>query len=78
MADRDPEPKYFEARRFSYCGYTDMALRVLRRAVEGNYLAYPAMDRDPLLANVRKTSAYASIRALAIEKQKQLTASLAK
>jgi TolB-like protein len=75
LAERDPEPKYFEASRLSYCGYTDMALRLLRRAVEANYLAYPAMDRDPLLAKVRITPEFASIRALAIEKQKELAAS---
>jgi hypothetical protein len=51
-----------------------MALRFLRRAVEGNYLAYPTMDRDPLFAKVRNTPEYVSIRALVIEKQKQLAA----
>ena len=75
---RDSEPKYFQAARLAYCGYTGMSLRLLRRAVEGNYLAYPAMDRDPLLAKVRDTPEYASIRALAIERQKQLTAPRAK
>jgi eukaryotic-like serine/threonine-protein kinase len=74
MAERDPEPKYFTARRFAYCGYRDAALRMLRAAVQNNYLAYPAMDRDPLLANVRNHPEYAAIRALAIEKQKQLLA----
>ena len=74
MAERDPEPKYFTARRFAYCGYRDVALRLLRASVQNNYLAYPAMDRDPLLANVRNHPEYAAIRALAIEKQKQLLA----
>jgi hypothetical protein len=74
LAERDPEPKYFTARRFAYCGYRDSALRLLRAAVQNNYLAYPAMDRDPLLASVRNTAEYASIRALAIDKQKQLNA----
>jgi len=73
-AVRDSEPKYYEAGWLCYCGYTGMALRLLRQAVEGNYLVYPAMDRDPLFAKVRNTAEFASIRALAIEKQKQLTA----
>jgi len=77
-AGRDSEPKYYEAGRLCYCGYTGVALRLLRRAVEGNFLAYPTMDRDPLLAKVRNTPEYASIRALAIERQTQLTALRAK
>jgi serine/threonine protein kinase/tetratricopeptide (TPR) repeat protein len=74
FADRDPEPKYFEAARSAYCGNTGLALRLLRRSVEDNYLAVPAMDRDPLLAKIRNTPEFAEIRALAIEKQKQLAA----
>ena len=77
-AGRDSEPKYFEADRLAYCGYTGISLRLLRRAVEGNYLQFLAMDRDPLLAKVRNTPEYASIRAFAIERQKQLTALRAK
>jgi len=72
IADRDPEPKYFSAARMAYCGNTGMALRLLRRSIEGNYLAVPAMDRDPLLAKVRNMPEFGQIRALAIEKQKQL------
>jgi TolB-like protein/Tfp pilus assembly protein PilF len=71
-ADRDPESKYFSATRLAYCGNTGLALRLLRRSVEDNYLAVPAMDRDPLLAKVRDMPEFAQIRALAIEKQRQL------
>lgn len=74
LAQRDPEPKYFTARRFAYCGYRDAALRLLRSAVQNNYLVYPAMDRDPLLVTVRNTPEFTSIRDLAIQKQKELAA----
>ena len=47
---------------------------VLRQSVEGNSLAVPAMDRDPLLSKIRNTPELAEIRVLAIEKQKQLAA----
>jgi eukaryotic-like serine/threonine-protein kinase len=72
MAVRDSEPKYFQAGHLAYCGYGEAALRLLRRGVEENYLAYPAMDRDPLFNNIRATPEFAAIRSLAIEKQKQL------
>jgi Flp pilus assembly protein TadD len=74
LTDRDPEPKYFNAARMAYCGNTALALRLLRRSVEDDYLAVPAMDRDPLLQKIRNTPEFAAIRALAIEKQKQLAA----
>ena len=72
LADRDPESKYFEAGRLAYCGNTGLALRLLRRSVEDNYLAVPAMDRDPLLAKIRDMPEFGQIRARAVEKQKQL------
>jgi TolB-like protein/Flp pilus assembly protein TadD len=74
LTDRDPERKYFNGARMAYCGNTGLALRLLRRSVEGNFLAVPAMDRDPLLAKVRNMPEFAQIRALAVEKQKQLAA----
>ena len=74
LRDRDPEPKYFSASRLAYCGNNALALRLLRRSVEDGYLAVVAMDRDPLLSKIRNTSEFAAIRALAVEKQKQLAA----
>jgi TolB-like protein/Tfp pilus assembly protein PilF len=74
LRDRDPEPKYFSAARLASCGNTALALRLLRRSVEDGYLAVPAMDRDPLLPKIRNTPEFAAIRALAVEKQKQLGA----
>ena len=73
-AQRDSEPKYFLAGRMAYCGNTEMALRMLRKSVEDNYLASPAMDRDPLFEKIRSTPEFAAIRGLAVEKQKQLAA----
>ena len=49
-------------------------LRLLRQAVDGNYLAYPAMDLDPLYEPVRKSTEFAAIRAEAIRKQKEFLA----
>ena len=59
----DPETNYLTAGNLAYCGQTEMALAFLRRAVEGNYCSYPAMDSDPLLAGLRDKPEFALIRA---------------
>jgi eukaryotic-like serine/threonine-protein kinase len=74
LAIRDPENKFWLATDFSFCGLNERALKMLRLAVEGNYVGYPAMDRDPLFANIRGTPEFAVIRALAIEKQNRFLA----
>lgn len=52
-------------------GYREATLRLLRKAVEGNYLCYPAMDSEPLFDGIRKDPEFAAIRAEAIRKQKE-------
>jgi DNA-binding winged helix-turn-helix (wHTH) protein/serine/threonine protein kinase len=58
----DPEENYLSAAHLSYCGQMDAAAELLRRAVEGNYCSFPAIDSDPLFANLRATGAYAAVR----------------
>jgi tetratricopeptide (TPR) repeat protein len=62
----DPEQVYFDARIQSFCEQRQSALRQLRRAVEKKYCAYPALDTDPLLENVRNTPEFQEIRKAAI------------
>jgi len=74
LAVRDPEPKYRAAGLFSYCGRTEPALRMLRRAIEQNYCSYPAMDFDPLVANLRATPEFAGVRAAGLGCQQRFLA----
>ncbi len=74
MSDRDPENKYYLACHLALTGYPDSALRLLRKAVEGNYLVHEAMDRDPLLEPVRKNPEFAAIRAESVRRQKEFLA----
>ncbi|MEX0880752.1 MAG: protein kinase [Thermoanaerobaculia bacterium] len=74
MADRDPENKYYFSGLLAFSGYRNGALRVLRKAVEGNYLCHPAMDNDPLFDSIRQDPEFAAIRAEAIRKQKEFVA----
>jgi len=58
----DPEQAYVDARVQAFCRRPEAALRQLRRAVDGNYCAYPALDSDPLLDSVRKTPEFQAVR----------------
>ena len=71
MGDRDSEPKFWSSAEAASCGRHDTALRLLGRAVEQNYLAHPAMDREPLFESLRRTPEFGQIRALAISRQKK-------
>jgi hypothetical protein len=70
----DPEGPYIVGGVLASAGYPQAALRLLRKAVEGNYLCVPAMDNDPLFASVRKDPEFAAIRAEAMRRQKEFIA----
>jgi len=63
---RDSEPRFNVASRVAFCGDRESALHLLRKAAEGNYCGYPAMDRDPLFDPIRKTPEFAEIRRAAM------------
>jgi eukaryotic-like serine/threonine-protein kinase len=71
---RDPEPKYWSAGEMAYVGQKDVALRLLRSAVQGNYCQVYGLDHDPLFASLRGDPQFASIRAAAVECQKRFLA----
>ncbi len=52
-------------------GHRPEALQLLRAAVDGGFLAYPAMDNDPLFDSIRQDPEFAAIRAEAIHKQQE-------
>jgi hypothetical protein len=60
--DEDPESTYLFAGHLSYCGQTEEALRFLKGAVKANYCSYPAMDIDPMLANIRRNPKFGEVR----------------
>ena len=65
-ASDDPELNYFAAAHLAYCGLTDAAFDMLKRTIKGNYCSYPAIESDPLFANLRATPKYAEIRAAGV------------
>jgi DNA-binding winged helix-turn-helix (wHTH) protein/serine/threonine protein kinase len=62
----DPEANYLSAANLAYCGQTTAALALLKRAVEGNYCSYPAVDSDVFFAKLRGLPEFARVRAQAI------------
>ena len=61
----DPESYYAVAPMLSYCGRPRHALRFLERAVDGNFCSFPALDLDPIWAELRADPEFLRIRAKA-------------
>jgi serine/threonine protein kinase len=71
---RDTEPKYSLSGMIAVCDDRESALQILRKGVEQNFCGYPAMDKDPLFDNVRKTPEFAEIRKMGIACQQRFLA----
>lgn len=74
VSARDPELLYQNADASAFCGQQDAALRELRKAIQGNYCSYPAMDKDPLLDPIRPRPEFAELRQAAIQCQQSFLA----
>ena len=70
----DSEAKFMTGGFLAWAGYPDAGLRLLRGAVEHNYLCVPAMDKDPFFDTVRKTPEFAAIRQEALRRQAEFVA----
>jgi serine/threonine protein kinase/DNA-binding winged helix-turn-helix (wHTH) protein len=62
----DPETNYISATHLAYCDRTDAAFEMLRRAVEGNYCSYPAIESDPYFATLRAQPKFGELRSAAV------------
>lgn len=65
LASPDPENRYFSGEQLAGCGQKDLAVPLLKSAIEGHYCAYQALQKDPLLASLRKTLEYNELLASA-------------
>ncbi len=70
-ASEDPELNYFAASHLAYCDQTKAAVELLRRAINGNYCSYPALESDPLFVTLRAKPDYGEILAAARGCQKR-------
>lgn len=71
---RDAEELYRNAEMLGFSQQSDAALRQLRKAIQGNYCSYPAMDKDPLLDPIRPRPEFAELRQAAIQCQQNFLA----
>ncbi len=61
LADPDAENRYWDAALVATCGKQDIAVRLLKSAIEGRYCAYTALQKDPLLASVRSSPEFGPV-----------------
>jgi hypothetical protein len=61
VGNPDPENRYLFATDVAFCGQKDLALRLLKSAIDGKYCAYAALQKDPILAPLRSTPAFAQL-----------------
>ena len=69
LAQLDPEFRYYQGSLMAYCGQMDIATKLIKSAIQQNYCAAEALQKDPALASYRKYSDYADVQAAASECQ---------
>jgi tetratricopeptide (TPR) repeat protein len=62
----DSESAYAVAPMLSYCGRPEDALRFIERSVDGNFCSFPALDLDPMWAELRSLPEFQRIRSKAM------------
>jgi len=61
LSEPDPERWYYEGTIMAFCGKTDIALHMIKAAVDQNYCSYSALLSDPLLANMRSSKDFDAV-----------------
>jgi len=63
LAEPDPERRFSFGSLLGFCDQKDPAMHLLKSAVEGEYCAVEALERDPLLAKLRSSPEFSALRA---------------
>ncbi len=61
LADPDPEPSYVAAADFVFCGQKDLALKLLKNAVNGHFCPYEGLQNDSDWKPLRGTPEFAEL-----------------
>lgn len=69
LAQLDPEFRYYQGSLMAYCGQMDIATKLVKSAIQQNYCAAEALQKDPALESYRKYPDFAGVQAAASECQ---------
>jgi serine/threonine protein kinase/tetratricopeptide (TPR) repeat protein len=69
LAGRDVEGRYWSATMMASCGQKEIAVRLLKSAIESHYCAYAALQNDFLLKPLRGTPEFSQLLSAAKECQ---------
>jgi len=61
LSEPDPERWYYEGTIMAFCGKPDIALHMIKAAVDQNYCSYSALLSDPLLAQMRSSKEFDAV-----------------
>ncbi len=61
LSEPDPERWYYEGTIMAFCGKPDIALHMIKAAVDQNYCSYSALLSDPLLAKLRSSKEFDAV-----------------
>lgn len=70
----DPENRYLYATDMAFCDEKDMALRLLKSSIAGNYCVYVAMQKDPMMAPLRSAPEFPQLLSAAKQCQDKFLA----
>jgi hypothetical protein len=70
-AQVDPEPLYYQASIVAFCGKKESALSLVKIAIDRDYCAYDALQRDPLWSQLRNAPEFPSLLAAARQCQQR-------
>jgi hypothetical protein len=74
LGQRDPEFRYHQGAVLAFCGQRQLAARLLKSAIDQNYCATEALQRDPLLAKLRYYPEFDALTAASTECHKKFLA----
>ena len=60
-ADRDPEPPYVVAPDLLFCGQKDLALEMIKSAIDHHFCAYSGLQNDSIWTKLRGTPEFAEL-----------------
>jgi eukaryotic-like serine/threonine-protein kinase len=61
LADPDPEPHYALAQGFLFCGHKEMALEMIKSAIDQHFCAYSGLQNDSAWAKLRGTPEFGEL-----------------